>query len=65
MHSNQRQQLQHIGGLRKQDWQWRTPFRTETICFDDLTAKEAIFMQLDESLQNIRKFEKDLMEKLQ
>ena len=49
----------------KQDWQWRTPFRTETISFDDLTAKEAIFMQLDESLQNIRKFEKDLMEKLQ
>lgn len=49
----------------KTDWQWRTPFRTETISFDDLTDKEEVFARLDESLQSIRIFEEDLQQKLQ
>lgn len=49
----------------KPDWQWRTPFRTETISFDDLTDKEELFARLDESLQSIRIFEEDLQQKLQ
>lgn len=49
----------------KPDWQWRTPFRTETISFDDLTDKEEVFARLDESLQSIRIFEEDLQQKLQ
>lgn len=49
----------------KQGWQWRTPFRTETISFDDLADKDAFFTKLDESLQRIWEFEEDLQKKLQ
>ena len=49
----------------KPDWQWRTPFRTETTSFDDLANKDAVFTKLDESLQSIWKFEEDLQQKLE
>ena len=49
----------------KQGWQWRTPFRTETISFDDLADKDAFYTKLDERLQPIWEFEEDLQKKLQ
>ena len=49
----------------KPDWQWRTPFRTETINFYDLADRDSIFAKLDETMQSIWKFEEDLKDKLQ
>lgn len=48
----------------KEDWQWRTPFRTQTLEFEDLDDKEAIFTKLDTFLQDIDAFETDLRSKL-
>ena len=50
--------------FNKDDWQWRTPFRTDTYVFDDINDKEAIFIRLDECLKKIRNFEDDLKKKL-
>ena len=47
------------------DWQWRTPFRTGTVEFDDIEDKEAVFAKLDECLQEVCEFEKNLCEILQ
>ena len=49
----------------KEDWQWRTPFRTSTIDIGDMLSKEAIFAKLDACLAEIHAFEADLHEKLQ
>ena len=51
--------------FNKPDWQWRTPFRTDNVTFDNLDDKNEIFAKLDESLKNIIKFQEDLREKIQ
>ena len=48
----------------KEDWQWRTPFRTQNVEFDDLNHTEAIFAKLDSLLPEIEAFEEDLRSKL-
>ena len=48
----------------KRHWHWRAPFRTETVCFDDLSNKDSVFTRLDENMQSIQEFEKDLKNKL-
>ena len=48
----------------KPNWQWRTPFRTQTVIFNDLNDKEAIFLKLDSLLPEIDAFESDLRSKL-
>ena len=50
--------------MGKEDWQWRTPFRTKTITFGEELSKEEIFAGLDECLVEIQQFEADLKEKL-
>lgn len=49
----------------KPEWQWRTPFRTATVEFDDISDKDAVFAKLDACLQEIRSFEEDLNQKIQ
>ena len=49
----------------KPEWQWRTPFRTATVEFDDINDKDAVFAKLDACLQEIRGFEDDLNQKIQ
>ena len=49
----------------KSEWQWRTPFKTATVEFDDINDKDAVFSKLDECLQEIRGFEDDLNQKIQ
>lgn len=48
----------------KENWQWRTPFRTQTIAFEDLNDKEAVFAKLDLLLPEIMGFEEELKSKL-
>jgi hypothetical protein len=50
--------------MGKEDWQWRTPFRTKTITFGEELSKEEIFAGLDECLVEIQQFEADLKVKL-
>lgn len=50
--------------MGKEDWQWRTPFKTKTVTFGDELSKEEIFAGLDECLVEIQQFEADLKEKL-
>ena len=51
--------------MGKKDWQWRMHFKTKTIKFSVDTAKESIFVMLDECLNEILIFEGDLRSKLQ
>ena len=48
----------------KEEWQWRTPFKTTTVSIGDQFSKESIYAQLDQSLEEILAFENDLQEKL-
>ena len=48
----------------KPNWQWRTPFRTQTVILNDLNDKEAFFLKLDSLLPEIDAFESDLRSKL-
>jgi hypothetical protein len=48
----------------KKNWQWRLPFRTKTVCISDDLSKEQIFEKLDECLEEIQNFERDLKNKL-
>lgn len=48
----------------KEEWQWRTPFRTTTVNIDDQLSKERIYAQLDRCLEDIIAFENDLRKKL-
>lgn len=54
----------HPAKMGKEDWQWRTPFKTRIITFGDELSKEEIFAGLDECLVEIQQFEADLKEKL-
>lgn len=49
----------------KEDWQWRTPFKTQTVAIEDELSKEAIFAGLDSCLEEIQAFEADLKQKLE
>ncbi len=48
----------------KEEWQWRTPFRTQTVAFDDIDNKEEIFLKLDSLLLEVYAFETDLKNKV-
>ena len=50
--------------LGKEEWQWRTPFKTTTVNIGEQSSKESIYAQLDQSLEEILAFESDLQEKL-
>lgn len=49
----------------KEDWQWRTPFKTSSIKVDDELSREAISESLEKCLQEIQAFEADLKQKLE
>ena len=48
----------------KAEWQWRTPFRTETLDFENLDDKDGVFAKLDSLIPVIHEFEEDLRSKL-
>lgn len=48
----------------KKDWQWRIPFSTKSVAFDNLNDREAVFAVLDSLLPEIEAFEVDLGNKL-
>lgn len=48
----------------KVDWKWRSPFRVDTFDVGGDISKERLFEKLDQSLEQIRDFEKELKEKL-
>ena len=50
--------------VQKEDWQWRTPFKTSTVEITEDFSKESIFAGLDECLKEIQAFEADLKQKL-
>lgn len=50
--------------MGKENWQWRTPFKTRMITFGEKLSKEEIFAGLDECLVEIQQFEANLKEKL-
>lgn len=49
----------------KEDWQWRMPFKTQTVAIEDELSKKAIFAGLDSCLEEIQAFEADLKQKLE
>jgi uncharacterized protein with ParB-like and HNH nuclease domain len=51
--------------LGKEDWQWRTIFKTTTVPVSEEPSKENIFGQLDRCLAEIQVFENELKKKLQ
>ena len=50
--------------IQKEDWQWRTQFKTATVWIDEKISGESIFAGLDECLKEIQIFEADLKQKL-
>lgn len=50
--------------MGKEDWQWRTPFKTTTINLEEQLDVESITEKLDSCLQEILAFEADLADKL-
>ncbi len=48
----------------RDDWQWRTPFRTQAVTLDEDLSKEQVFSKLDECLEEVQTFEQDLKQKL-
>ena len=44
----------------KPDSEWRTPFRTATVDFEDASNKAVIFEKLDSCMQEIHDFEKEI-----
>ena len=51
--------------IQKEDWQWRTPFKTSTIEIAENLSREAIFAGLNECMKEIQAFEADLKQKLE
>ncbi|MDO4851812.1 MAG: PD-(D/E)XK nuclease family protein [Clostridia bacterium] len=49
---------------QKINWQWRTHFATRHVKIDDDMTDEEIFEQLDKRLEEVKMFEKKLVEKL-
>ena len=50
--------------FNKPDWQWRTPYRTETYEITDLNDKDGVFALLDKCMEEIHRFEGELKMKL-
>ena len=50
--------------VQKNNWQWRTHFTTGKIKVDDELNEEKICHQFDNCLNNVKMFEKELIEKL-
>ncbi len=50
--------------IDKEDWQWRTHFRTATMSIGEDLSKAEIFSKLDKCLEEIRAFETDLKQKM-
>ncbi len=50
--------------IEKENWQWRSPFKTSSVEIKDNLSKEAIFAGLDNCLKEIKKFESELKQKL-
>lgn len=50
--------------MGKDDWQWRTPFKTATIELGDELDKDVIVAKLDACMKEILEFEADLTNKL-
>lgn len=50
--------------FKKDDWQWRTHFKSSTMSIGDELSKEEIFSKLDQWLEEILGFEADLKQKL-
>ena len=50
--------------MGKEDWQWRTPFKTKTISFGEDLSKEEIYVRLDECFEEILQFEANLKNKM-
>lgn len=50
---------------QKENWQWRTPFATKVVKIDEETTEEKIFEQLDKKLEEIKAFEKKLVEAME
>jgi hypothetical protein len=51
--------------IQKEDWQWRSPFKTSTIGISEEFSKADIFAGLDDCLKEIQAFEADLKQKLE
>ena len=49
---------------KKDDWQWRTHFKSSTMSIGDELSEEEIFPKLDQCLEEILEFEAELREKL-
>ncbi len=50
--------------MGKEDWQWRTPFKTTTGEISEQFSKEKIFPKLGTCLQEIQALEADLAREL-
>lgn len=50
--------------MGKEEWLWRTPFRTSNISIPEDLSKDAIFTSLDSCMDEILAFEADLVEKV-
>ena len=50
--------------MGKENWQWRIPFKSQTVDIHDDLSKEEIFAKLDECFAEIQAFEADLRQKL-
>lgn len=51
--------------MKKDNWQWRTPYSTKHFKFNDENYDEQeIFQHLDKMLEQVKTFEKDLKSQL-
>lgn len=50
--------------MQKENWQWRIPFKTKAVPVPDALDRDELFAGLDQCLQKVWAFEKDLKEKL-
>ena len=50
--------------IGKEEWRWRTPFKTSNINIPEDLSKDIIVARLDSSMDEILAFEADLTEKL-
>lgn len=49
---------------RRDGWKWWTAFRTESVSIGESIDKEEIFEKLDQCMQQVRTFEKELKQAL-
>ncbi len=50
--------------MGREDWKWRTPFKTKAVELGETLSKDTVFRLLDGCLEEIEAFEADLKEKL-